>query len=83
MERQERLPLRGNRLLAHVTGTGTEAHHTLDHLGSPRLFTGAIGTPLSDHHYYGFGEELIPSAGFGADEQVLEELRALGPCSSP
>jgi len=34
---------------------------SLDHLGTPRLTTGANGQPLESHHYFGFGEELRAS----------------------
>ena len=53
---------RGGLLLAAETADGTRTHFTLDHLGTPRVLTGALGQYVSDHHYFGFGEEITPSS---------------------
>jgi RHS repeat-associated protein len=44
-------------LLATTTPTGT-LHYHLDHLGTPRLVTGANGVEVAEHAYYPFGAEI-------------------------
>ena len=46
----------GAKLLAAVTATETRHFH-LDHLGTPRLITGAGAVVRSRHGYFAFGEE--------------------------
>ncbi|HEV7240800.1 MAG TPA: RHS repeat-associated core domain-containing protein [Thermoanaerobaculia bacterium] len=40
-----------------VAGQGGRRHYHLDHLGSPRLVTGANGSVISEHDVLPFGEE--------------------------
>jgi RHS repeat-associated protein len=47
---------RDGQLLAAETGNGRKHFH-LDHLGTPRLLTNAVGQKLAYHVYYPFGEE--------------------------
>jgi RHS repeat-associated protein len=47
---------RNGGLLATHTPEGLQHFH-LDHLGSPRIITGANGTTLAQHLYFPFGEE--------------------------
>jgi RHS repeat-associated protein len=47
---------RNGLLLASKDATGTY-HFSLDHLGTPRLVTNSSGTQVSQHDYFGFGEE--------------------------
>ena len=56
---------RGGALLAAHTPEGLRHFH-LDHLGSPRLITGANGTTLAQHLYFPFGEEAT-NAGQNAE----------------
>jgi RHS repeat-associated protein len=65
-------------LLASVTptssgGTSTQHFH-LDHLGTPRLVTGANGVQLGIHAYYPFGAEL----NLGLNEQPNELMKFTG-----
>ncbi|MEM1206995.1 MAG: RHS repeat-associated core domain-containing protein [Acidobacteriota bacterium] len=56
---------RGTSLLGAATpeaGPRAEHHFTLDHLGSPRVTTDGNGGTVAVHHYWGFGEDLGPSA---------------------
>jgi RHS repeat-associated protein len=50
---------RGGLLLGseRVAGQGGRRHYHLDHLGSPRLVTGANGSVISEHDILPFGEE--------------------------
>jgi RHS repeat-associated protein len=47
---------RNGLLLASKDATDTY-HFSLDHLGTPRLVTNSSGTQVSQHDYFGFGEE--------------------------
>jgi len=54
---------------------GGRRHFHLDHLGSPRLVTGAGGARLSAHDYYPFGVEITnlrqeTAAGFDREEPM-------------
>ncbi|NJL30058.1 MAG: hypothetical protein HC897_20270 [Thermoanaerobaculia bacterium] len=44
-----------------------QQHYVVDHLGTPRLVTGANGSIVAIHHYFGFGEEI----GGGSDPERL------------
>ncbi|NJL28790.1 MAG: hypothetical protein HC897_13305 [Thermoanaerobaculia bacterium] len=44
-----------------------QQHYVVDHLGTPRLVTGANGSAVAIHHYFGFGEEI----GGGSDPERL------------
>jgi RHS repeat-associated protein len=59
---------RGGALLAAHTPQGLHHFH-LDHLGSPRLITGANGTTLAQHLYFPFGEE---ATNPGQDDEALQ-----------
>jgi len=59
---------RGGALLAAHTPEGLHHFH-LDHLGSPRLITGANGTTLAQHLYFPFGEE---ATNPGQDDEALQ-----------
>jgi RHS repeat-associated protein len=54
---------RGGLLLAAAEPSGKRQHFTLDHLGTARAITNRAGTYLSDHHYFGFGEEIGAPGG--------------------
>jgi RHS repeat-associated protein len=47
---------RGGLLLASRDATGT-LHFTLDHLGTPRYVMDQSGAQVTEHEYFGFGEE--------------------------
>jgi RHS repeat-associated protein len=49
---------------AYTAGAERVLHFFPDHLGTPRLITGAGGAKVSEHRYYAFGEEFF---GRGAD----------------
>jgi RHS repeat-associated protein len=61
----------GGALVAAHTPDGLRHCH-LDHLGSPRIITGANGTTLAQHLYFPFGEEATNS------EQNAEVLKFTG-----
>jgi len=57
------------------TAEGGRRHFHLDHLGSPRLVTGAGGARIASHDYYPFGVEITPLrqetlAGFDREEPM-------------
>ena len=54
-----------DQLSALVSSPEKERHFHVDHIGSPRLITGAGGALLEEHHYYAYGEE---STTPGADD---------------
>jgi RHS repeat-associated protein len=51
---------RGNTILASITPSETQHFHS-DHLGTPRLITGASGVQRGRHDYYPFGAESTSS----------------------
>jgi RHS repeat-associated protein len=51
---------RGNTILASITPSETQHFHP-DHLGTPRLITGASGVQRGRHDYYPFGAESTSS----------------------
>lgn len=55
-----------------VAEEGGRRHFHLDHLGTPRLISGANGLKISEHEYYPFGNEVTgwqqSAAGFDREE---------------
>jgi RHS repeat-associated protein len=51
---------RDDLLLAALKPDGSVEHYSLDHLGTPRLITNAVGAKVGYHAYWPFGEEWSP-----------------------
>ncbi len=62
---------REGKLLASVKDGGATEHYHLDHLGNPRMVTGAGKQTLWRHDFYPFGEEFQPT-------EVTDTMRFTG-----